>query len=361
MFLAEFPRLRAVLLDPQFIPLVLVAGLLTGTFYFFGFELLPFIVALSFAYFLDHGAGWLQRRRVPRSLAVAVVYVLYLAAYIGFLAGPVPFLLLRTLELARGFPSSSSDLIDQFRQLPDFTLGLLTQEQQAELLGVAISQARQWIEDIAVHALAWIPRLTTWIVYLFMVPLLVFFFLKDKRRLIAGLLRLLPRNRQMVDQIWVEMEAKMANYAVGKVWEIVIVSVVTWLAFWVLGFKYPAVMGVTAGISVLVPYVGAIAVAIPVALLGYLQWGFGWELGWLLIAYTLIQLVDGNILVPLIFSDAVQLHPVLILLAVVVFGSIWGFWGVFFAIPLATLAKALLRTFQEFRERYPPSLGKPAA
>jgi putative permease len=361
MFLAEFPRLRAVLLDPQFVALALVAGLLTGAFYFFGFELVPFLMALAFAYFLDHGVSWLQRRRVPRALAVTLVYLLYLAGYVGVLAGPVPFLLLRTLELARSFPDTSAELIDQFRRLPDLTLGLLTQEQQAELFGTALSQARRWMEDLAVNALAWLPRLTTWVVYLFMVPLLVFFFLKDKRRLLAELQRLLPRNRQLVDQIWTEMEAKMHNYAVGKVWEIVIVGVVTWLVFLLLGFKYPAVMGATAGISVLVPYVGAIAVAIPVAVLGYLQWGFGWDLGWLMIAYTSIQLVDGNILVPLIFSDAVQLHPALILLAVVVFGGVWGFWGVFFAIPLATLAKALLRTIQEFRERYPPSPGKPAA
>jgi putative permease len=69
-----------------------------------------------------------------------------------------------------------------------------------------------------------------------------------------------------------------------------------------------------------------------------------------MIAYTAIQLVDGNVLVPLLFSEAVKLHPVFILVAVVLFGSIWGLWGMFFAIPLATLAKSLFTTLLHFRE-----------
>ena len=109
-------------------------------------------------------------------------------------------------------------------------------------------------------------------------------------------------------------------------------------------------MVVLSGISVVVPYVGAIAAAVPVFLVGYLQWGLTWDLGWVMIAYTVIQFLDGNVLVPLLFSEAVQLHPVWILFAVVLFGSIWGLWGLFFAIPLATLAKSLFTTILDFRE-----------
>ena len=63
---------------------------------------------------------------------------------------------------------------------------------------------------------------------------------------------------------------------------------------------------------------------------------------YLMLAYGIIQGLDGNVLVPLLFSEAVKMHPVVIVLAVLVFGGLWGFWGVFFAIPLATLVKAIL-------------------
>ena len=91
----------------------------------------------------------------------------------------------------------------------------------------------------------------------------------------------------------------------------------------------------------LVPYVGAAVVTIPVAAVGLLQ--FGWTVDFLIVmgAYAIIQALDGNVLVPLLFSKAVNLHPIAIILAVLVFGGIWGVWGVFFAIPLATLIKAV--------------------
>ena len=102
-------------------------------------------------------------------------------------------------------------------------------------------------------------------------------------------------------------------------------------------------LAVLVGLSVIVPYVGATVVTIPVFLVGFFQWGFSGELLQVIVAYAVLQLIDGNILVPLIFSETVNLHPISIITAVLVFGGLWGFWGVFFAIPLATLVQAVMR------------------
>ena len=96
------------------------------------------------------------------------------------------------------------------------------------------------------------------------------------------------------------------------------------------------------GFSVIIPYVGAIITTLPVVLVGYLEWGISPHLTYLLIAYFIVQAMDGNILVPILFSNAVNLHPVAIIVAVLFFGTVWGVWGVFFAIPLATLIKTVL-------------------
>jgi len=69
-----------------------------------------------------------------------------------------------------------------------------------------------------------------------------------------------------------------------------------------------------------------------------------------MLAYAVIQLLDGNVLVPVLFSEVVSLYPVAIIIAVLVFGGIWGFWGVFFAIPLATLVNAVLRAWPREEE-----------
>jgi len=86
-------------------------------------------------------------------------------------------------------------------------------------------------------------------------------------------------------------------------------------------------------------------VTIPVAMIAFFQWGWGPEFAYLMLAYGIIQALDGNVVVPLLFSEAVNLHPVAIIVAVLVFGGFWGFWGVFFAIPLATLVKAVLNAW----------------
>lgn len=106
------------------------------------------------------------------------------------------------------------------------------------------------------------------------------------------------------------------------------------------------------GFSVLIPYIGAAAVTVPVAMVALFQWGLTPEFTWLMVAYLVIQALDGNLLVPLLFSEAVNLHPVAIIVAVLVFGGLWGFWGVFFAIPLATLVKAVLNAWPK-REELP--------
>ncbi|MFT5707931.1 MAG: putative permease, partial [Oceanospirillaceae bacterium] len=102
---------------------------------------------------------------------------------------------------------------------------------------------------------------------------------------------------------------------------------------------------IMVGLSVLIPYIGAALVTVPVAIIGFFQFGWGNEFLYFLLVYGIIQALDGNVLVPLLFSEAVNLHPISIIVAVLVFGTLWGFWGVFFAIPLATLVKAIINAW----------------
>jgi putative permease len=138
------------------------------------------------------------------------------------------------------------------------------------------------------------------------------------------------------------MNTQIANYARGKVIEIFIVGAVSYLCFAWMNLNYAALLGLLVGLSVIIPYIGATLVTLPVAMVGFFQWGIGSEFYTLLVVYMVIQALDGNVLVPLLFSEAVNLHPVAIILAVLFFGGVWGMWGVFFAIPLATLIKAII-------------------
>jgi putative permease len=188
---------------------------------------------------------------------------------------------------------------------------------------------------------------------------LVFFFLKDKHQLLAWVQQYLPRDRALVSHVWQEVDAQIGNYVRGKVLEILIVWVVTYAVFALLDMPFVMLLSMLTGFSVIIPYIGAAVVTIPVALVALVAFGPTAPFWYVLIAYTIIQFLDGNLLVPILFSEVVSLHPVAIITAVLVFGGIWGFWGVFFAIPLATLVNAVLRAWPR-REPEQPAQAEPA-
>jgi len=171
----------------------------------------------------------------------------------------------------------------------------------------------------------------------------------------------LPQERALAARVWIEMNQQIANYIRGKMTEIIIVGVITYIVFALMGLHYAMLLGALVGLSVVIPYIGAAAVTLPVAAIAYYQWGFEPQFGYLLLAYGVIQALDGNLVVPWLFSEAVNLHPVAIIIAVLVFGGIWGIWGVFFAIPLATLVKAVLNAWPRSEVGSTDDVNKAAA
>src|SRR5690606_29576912 len=118
-----------------------------------------------------------------------------------------------------------------------------------------------------------------------------------------------------------------------------------YITFSLFGLNYATLLSFLVGLSVIIPYVGAVIVTIPIAIIAYFQWGISSEWSYLMLTYLIIQALDANVLVPLLFSEVVGLHPVAIIIAVLFFGGIWGVGGVFFAIPLATLVQAILKAW----------------
>jgi len=182
-------------------------------------------------------------------------------------------------------------------------------------------------------------------IYLIVVPFLVFFFLKDKEEILTWLVTFISERHALSERVWHEVDRQMGRYIRGKFLEILIVWAGSSLTFHILGLDFAMLNGFMVGLSVLVPYVGAIAAAFPVTLMAYFQWGSSSETLYVIVAYWAIQLLDGNVLAVLLLSGVVNLHPAVTIISIVVFGGLWGLWGVFFAIPLATLIQAVLRAW----------------
>jgi len=330
--------------DPQAVLLAVLLIIGFGVVLTMGQMLAPVLASIVIAYLLEGIVHSLEQRGAPRFRMVLLVFMVFMAFILFLLFGVVPLLWGQTAELARELPNYVSRGQEALLRLPEHYT-FITPEQITELIDLLRKEITAQGQRIFSLSLASIPSIITLLVYLILVPLLVFFFLKDKSRIIRWFTNFLPTERGLANEVWREMDLQLGNYVRGKFWEILIVGITTFVVFALMGLKYTLLLAVLVGLSVVVPYIGAAVVTIPVALIAYFQWGWGSDFAWLMVAYGIIQALDGNVLVPLLFSEVVNLHPVAIIVAVLVFGGLWGFWGVFFAIPLATLFSAILRAW----------------
>ena len=309
---------------------------------FFGDILAPVLVAIVLAYLMQGVANVLRQRGLPRELSVAVSTLLFLGGFFAVLFGLAPLVWRQLVALVREAPAMIEAGRKVLVTLPEEYPVFFTQQQVNELTAVIQAEMASVGQLLVTKGLSSIPSVLAAIVYLILIPLMVFFFLKDREQLTGWFTGFLPAQKPLLERIWAELNLQFANYARGKGIEVLIIGGASYVVFALFSLNYAALLGLLVGFSVIVPYIGAALVTIPVVVVAYFQFGVTPDFYWVVGAYTLIQVLDGNVLVPLLFSEAVNLHPVAIVIAVLFFGGLWGLWGVFFAIPLATLVNAIL-------------------
>lgn len=310
-----------------------------------GVVLAPMFTAMIIAFLLQGLVTKLMRFGVPHLGAVIIASLILVGVIAVSLLVLLPAMWKQVLNLVTETPRMIRQGQALLMLLPDMYPQLVTPDQVRQLVGGLGTEMAKLGQAVLTFSVAQLPILIGTIIYVVLVPILVFFFLKDAAPMLEWVGALLPKERPLMKQIWREMNLQIANYIRGKVIEIFIVAGVTSVTFSLLGVNYALLLGIIVGLSVLIPYIGAAVATLPVFLIGFFQWGWSSELLYLMIAYAIIQALDGNVLVPLLFSEAVKMHPVAIVLAVLVFGGLWGIWGVFFAIPLATLCKAVINAW----------------
>jgi putative permease len=307
-----------------------------------GGMLAPVLAGMVLAYLMQGLVVSLERLRVPGGVAVGLVFALFMGLLLVFMVVVVPLLWHQLITLFNELPGMLAKWQTLLLLLPERYPHLVSDEQVLQAIEVARGEIGKFGQWALTFSLSSLPLLVNIMIYLVLVPILVFFFLKDRQMIGQWVRGYLPRERALITRVAHEMNRQIANYIRGKVIEIFICGGVTYVAFVVLELNYAALLALLVGISVVVPYVGAVVVTVPVFLIALFQWGWSDQFIYLMAVYGIIQTLDGNVLVPLLFSEAVNLHPVAIICAVLLFGGLWGFWGVFFAIPLATLFKAVL-------------------
>ncbi len=327
--------------------MVLLLVLCTLVILTMGKILAPILASVLIAYLLDGMVVKLEKIHIPRLVAVILIFVVFMTVLLLLLFVFLPTLSAEVGQFVRELPSMfaegkalAKDLLSRYQEQE-----LISEEMMTAVIDNLQAETGRYSQNLLSAGVDSVRRAVTFLVYLVLMPLMIFFFLKDKQKIFNWFTSFLPENSSMSRQVWHEVNLQFGNYIRGKFWEVLIVWTASFVTFSLLGLEAAMLLSLMVGLSVLVPYIGATVITFPVALMGFSQWHTGKELIYLMIAYGVIQLIDGNLLSPLLLSGVVDLHPIAIVTAVLVFGGFWGFWGVLFAIPLATLVQAVIRAW----------------
>ena len=310
-------------------------------FSFFIEVLTPFIISIIVAYLLVGLQKKIETYGVTPRISTIIAFSIFIIVGAAMFTWLIPLLYVQLQSFVLDIPRLFNEFLNFVSTIPAAFPDLVNSDQISVFFQAVSSELSSITQNIVKSSISGIQSTITVLLYIILFPILVYFFLFDRKNIIEGCLRIIPGDRAMLSQVWSEMDVQLSNYVRGKVLEIFIVGVAAAILFASFGLNYGALLAVLVGLSVLIPYVGAFSITIPIVIIGLLQFGLGTQFYLLIGLYLLLQFLDGNLLVPIIFSEAVKLHPIVIILAVFIFGSMFGFWGVFFSIPLATFIKAV--------------------
>jgi putative permease len=331
--------------DPQIVILGVLIVIGSVLIFTLGNMLAPVFCAIIIAYLLEGFVNMVERMKIPRIIAVVLVFSVFMAILLILTIVLLPLLSQQVGQFLQQLPSMIATGQTELMQLPEKYPDILSEQQIKQIIDNLGNELTTLIQQLFSLSLASVRSAISLLIYLVLVPLLVFFFLKDKQKLIFWFTNLLPEESELAYRVWQEVNIQTGNYIRGKIYEICIVWSVTYITFIFFRLQFSMLLAFFVGLSVIVPYIGATVMFVPVALISYFQWGWSSEFAYVMFALSIIQLLDGNLLVPLLLSEVVNLHPVAIIVAVLVFGGLFGIVGLFFAIPLATLVHSIMKAW----------------
>ena len=311
--------------------------------YHLSFLIFLLFVAIVIGTALRPMVEWLQRRGVSRMMGVIIIYILLAGLAIGFLALIFPMIADQATQLSQNLPqyygeirralvNSNNRLLQNlaFRIPEDLSLLVVTNPNTGEALLTQVTQTVFYANVVVKGVLSVLA-----------VFLLAYYWTQESAQIIRALIRLVPLHRRKETQEFLELaERKIGGYVRGQGILCLVVGVVAFVFYSLIGLPYTLVLAIFAGLMEMIPVFGPALGAIP-ALLAALSTEPSKAI-WVLVVTGVIQMMENLWLVPRIMKNSMGVHPIIILLSLVAFGTVFGFAGAVLALPLAAIIQLIL-------------------
>lgn len=326
--------------------LLLVAALF-AVGYALRYTISCFLLSFVLAYLCDPVVVMLERRGVKRIFSILMIYAILGIFAIFFFAFLLPFLTYRWETFVHGLPlylQKCKELVMVWKQR---VLPPSAANEWGWLLDALSDQADKLSGKAGAGAYAALSRMVFNLFNLILAPILVFFMLIYKETIIAVIASWLPPSRR--DSILVlgrEINASIGGYLRGQIIVSLIVALFSTAALYFLHIDYPILNGIFAGIASILPFVGVILATLPPLFFAYIKFQSGLMIFKVLMAFAIIYFIEGYVVKPLVFKEAMDLNPLVTIIFVMAFGELMGFWGILLAIPIAAAVKILAEHLQ---------------
>lgn len=309
--------------------------------------LLPFIIASIIAYLLVPVIRFLNNHGFPNSVAILTMYTVFIVGSGLIIYKVYPSVIYQLEQLINQLPELAimyQDIVYQLYIKTSF-LPEVVHDQMDIFFNSFENRLDTWLNNWSID----LPYIADIFILLMVIPVLVFYFLKDHEEMFSFIRKCLPYKHHRKLLLMLEaIDESLGNYIRGQVLVCLFVGLSSWLAFYLFGLNYPGVLGIIMGITNLIPYFGPIIGLVPVVLIS-LSTAKAMVL-YAIIAVLAIQIIENNLISPFIVGKTTRIHPVAILLVLLIGGEFFGIIGMIVAVPLLTIFNTSILKFRMMRQ-----------
>ncbi len=324
---------------------LLFAGCLI--FYLLSGMLTPFLAGLAIGYLLDPLADRLERIGLPRWLAASTIILAFFFVVVGVLLVVVPALQVQLAALATNLPDYLGTIDNHVQPLLARLRAELTPQQIEQLRGNVTGKAGDlvsWLSDMAGGLISGGLAIVSAVSLLVITPIVAFYLLRDWDRIVAIVDDLLPREHaETIREQFREIDKRLSGFVRGQAMVCVALGTYYGGGLTLIGLNHGLLIGFIAGLISFIPYLGTIVgfgLSVGVALFQYDEWT---SIAIVVAVFVSGQMIEGNVLTPLLVGDRIGLHPVWVMFAILAGGAVLGFTGVLIAVPAAAVIGVLVR------------------
>ncbi|WP_186576496.1 AI-2E family transporter [Aquibacillus kalidii] len=308
--------------------------------------LTPFLIAGLIAYLLHPIVEKLHDFNYPRWLAIIGIYLLFFGG-IGYLSYKTyPVLIEQLKDLNQNLPF----LIDKYRSLiyDLYESTSFLPETFHDQLDEFFHEVQEMVSTFLTNSVKQVTKLMDVVVIVAVIPVLVFYMLKDFKLIKSTLWKLTPkRYQEKGTELAIEIDKSLGNYIRGQLLVCFFVALTSYGILWLIGMKYPLLLAILMGVTNIIPYFGPILGSVPAIIIGF-------TISMKMVIYVIlgvfvVQIIEGNLLSPFIVGKSINIHPILIILALLVGGELGGIIGMIIAVPVLTIVKVLVMHTRTFR------------